>query len=71
MTRKVRPLPRSRRLYSRRRPLSEAARRCGQAGVAQAKWALEHHDDIAPLSEGEQLVLDLPPAPTHAGQTRE
>lgn len=54
-----RPLPRSRRLYTRRRPLSSATRRCGRAGVARAKNALEHHDDPGPHAPEQQLDLDL------------
>jgi len=60
MTRKVRrPLPRYRRLYFRRQPLPETTRRCGRAGVARAKSALEHPDADTPTDDVQQLVLDL------------
>jgi len=69
MPRKTRrPIPRSRRLYFRRRPLSATTRRCGRAGVAQAKSALEHRED-GPEPD-EQLVLDLPQAEARNEQTR-
>ncbi len=57
-----RRIPRYRRLHLRGRSLPESTRQCGQAGVARAKWALDHHEANAAPEETEQLVLELRPA---------
>lgn len=52
-------IPKFRHFHRRGSALPEATRQCGMAGVARAKWSLEHHDVDLGTGEEEQMVLDL------------